>query len=173
MVFIILMNQKQKNGYPWLYELNKCKVKGFNNGLYELELSRNSKNNDFELRRIIFGNLNLESLPVYKADDLKNSFWTIHRFGYGARPTVMNSNPNFRLPHERSRPVHYAYLLAGKDQNPGQANKYICPESFGVERAIFTWDDISKTRLTIDLISFERILPVWQGTVIFPTGFFV
>ena len=93
-----------------------------------------------------------------------------HDFSYGARDTKQVYNEDFVLPHEESDPVHFGYLLAGASRDPSHAEHYICPESFGIERAIFTWE--SKTELVVDLISFERILPVWQGKITFANDFF-
>ncbi len=75
----------------------------------------------------------------------------------------MTQSTGFDYNSESSDPVPYAYLLAGSRPCAVEADYYVCPESFGVERAIFSWNDEARTALTLDLISFERILPVWQA----------
>jgi len=161
---------KPKRAYGRLAELSRCTATVLDSRWLWLELHRISGEGNFEFRRIVFGNLDVTKIPTYKASDPKNSFWTMHRFGYGARDTKQVYNEKFVLPHEENAPVHFGYLLAGTSRDPSHADYYICPESFGVERAIFTWE--SKNVLVVDLISFERILPVWQGRITFPSDFF-
>ena len=165
-----IANPQPKRGYARLAELSRCTSSLMDNRWLWLELHRISGEGDFEFRRIVFGNLDITKIPAYKPKDPKNSFWTMHRFGFGARNTRQVYNENFVLPHEESDPVHFGYLLAGTSRDPSHADHYICPESFGVERAIFTWEP--KNVLVIDLISFERILPVWQGRIKFPKNYF-
>ena len=159
-----------KRGYGRLAELCKCKVYQLSNGRYWLELRRQGCCDQFEFRRIVFGNLDLKNIPPYDEQNLEKSFWTLHRFGYGARNTSQIYEKDYVLPHGEDGPVPFAYLLAGETENAQDAEHYVCPESFGIERAIFTWE--SKNELVIDLISFERILPVWQGRITFPNDFF-
>jgi hypothetical protein len=87
----------------------------------------------------------LEDIPIYR------DFWTLHRFGYGARDTVMDYDNTFLPPSDTPIPSHYAYQLGGEG-SADEAFNYICPEGFGVERAIFAWEDSSRTKLVIDLI---------------------
>lgn len=162
-------NPQSKRGYGRLSEMRKAVFAKLSNGCFWLELRRQGCDQSFEFRRIVFGNLNLKAVPLYDADSPEDSFLTIHRFGYGARSTNMEYKKKFELPHGEKSPPHFAYLLAGDSSDAESANSYICPESFGVERAIFTWE--SPTILAIDLISFERILPVWQGRIEFPDGY--
>lgn len=152
---------KQEVFYRWLYEFNQCLLRRLSDNRVEIELRRAGTEGKYELRRFIFGNIDLDKIPVYS-----EGFWTLHRFGYGARDTSMNYDADFVPPSETSQISHYAYQLGGEGDSSDSFN-YICPEGFGVERAIFSWEDFSKTRLVIDLISFERILPVWQGIVDF------
>ena len=165
-----IADPQPKRAYGRLAELSQCTASIIDNRWLWLELHRVSGEGNFEFRRIVFGNLDIKKIPQYDKENPKKSFWTMHRFGYGARDTTQRYEEGFKLPHERSEPVHFGYLLAGTSRDPKHADYYICPESFGVERAIFTWE--SETELVIDLISFERILPVWQGNVTFPDGFF-
>ena len=58
----------------------------------------------------------------------------------------------------------YAFLLAENVGDGSDKALFIQPESWGIERAIMSFDE-SRTQLSIDLISFERIIPVWQGLV--------
>lgn len=165
-----IADPQPKRAYGRLAELSKCVASLIDDRWLWLELHRISGEGNFEFRRIVFGNLDVKQIPPYNANDPENSFWTMHRFGYGARDTNQPYDEGFVLPHEKSDPVHFGYLLASTSRDPGHADHYICPESFGVERAIFTWE--SETELVIDLISFERILPVWQGKVTFDDDFF-
>ena len=165
-----IANPQPKRGYPRLAELKQCLVYKLDNGMYWLELRRQGCCEQFEFRRIVFGNIDLTNIPRYNEQNLEESFWTLHRFGYGARTTNQVYDKKFSLPHGDESPPHFSYLLAGQHDDASYAEHYICPESFGVERAIFTWK--SDTELVIDLISFERILPVWQGKVKFKNAFF-
>jgi hypothetical protein len=159
-----------KTCYKILPEFKQCSVSRLTNGSYCLEVHRQGGEGSYEFRRMVFGNLDLENIPQYNPKKPEKSFWTMHRFGYGARDTTQLYQKKFPLPHGAKTPVHFGYLLAGKSQNAVTAKHYICPESFGIERAIFTWEP--KNVLVIDLISFERILPVWQGRIKFPKNYF-
>ncbi|MCG9890781.1 MAG: hypothetical protein MH252_06880 [Thermosynechococcaceae cyanobacterium MS004] len=147
--------------YRWLYEFDLCLVRSLSDNRAEIELRRAGTEGKYELRRFIFGNIDLNKIPAYL-----DGFWTLHRFGYGARDTSMNYDADFTPPSKTPQVSHYAYQLGGEGDSTTSFN-YICPEGFGVERAIFAWEDSSKRRLVIDLISFERILPVWQGIIDF------
>ena len=153
-----------------LAEFDCFQVSQLSNGTYWLELHRHSKDGKFEFRRVVFGNLNLKKIPKYNQKKPEKSFWTMHRFGYGSRDTVQHYRKKFPLPNGETSPTHFGYLLAGRNEKAVKATHYICPESFGIERAIFTWEP--KNVLAIDLISFERILPVWQGRIKFPKNYF-
>lgn len=159
-----------KTCYKILPEFDQCSVSRLTNGAYCLEIHRQGGEGGFEFRRIVFGNLDLENIPKYNSKKPEKSFWTMHRFGYGARDTTQLYQKKFPLPHGAKTPAHFGYLLAGTKQSAASARHYICPESFGIERAIFTWEP--KNVLVIDLISFERILPVWQGRIKFPKNYF-
>ena len=153
-----LSDPQSKRYYGWLYQFNACAIRYLSDERVELELRRAGIDGEYELRRFVFGNISLQKIPVYP------EFWTLHRFGYGARDTVMDYESEFVPPSDTPVPSYYAYQLGGEGKAE-EANNYICPEGFGVERAIFSWEDESRTRLVIDLISFERILPLWQGVV--------
>jgi hypothetical protein len=152
--------------YHWLYEFDQCLLRQLSDDRFELELRRSGANDKYELRRFVFGNIDINNIPIYSKSSPEETIWTLHRFGYGARNTSMDYDADFVPPSETSQVSHYAYQLGG-EVDPGKSFNYICPEGFGVERAIFAWEDSSKSRLVIDLISFERILPVWQGIVNF------
>ena len=147
-----------KTTLPSLYGLNECVLRRLADSRVEIELRRNGVAGQYDLRRIVVGNIDLNEIPVYP------SFWTLHRFGYGARDTVMNYNEAFRPPSEPLEISHYGYQLGGEG-TPDSATNYICPEGFGVERAILSWSCSARSQLVVDLISFERILPLWQGTI--------
>lgn len=160
----------RKQGYGWLRELKTCSISPQSNGLFTLELLRTADTSNFELRRIVFGNINLkDKVPVYNPRQPEETIWTLDRFGLGARNTSMTYDTTFIPPHGETTPSHFAYILAGSSQDPKDAIKYVCPEPFGVERAIFAWANPEKTKLVIDLMSFERILPVWQGEIDLPS----
>ena len=130
--------------------------------LYELEFGRSCEADQFQLRRIVLGNLDLGAILS------SSEPFTIHRFGYGARPTVMDYDPTFRPPTDPANPAHYAFLLAGPDDK-GDADYFICPESFGVERVILSGNRRERT-ISVDLVSFERILFLWRATFRVPDG---
>ena len=155
-----LSDPQEKIYFRWLYEFDTCILRRLSDGRVELELRRSGTEGEYQLRRFVFGNILLEEIPVYP------DFWTLHRFGYGARNTVMDYDDKFVPPSDTSIASHYAYQLGGEG-SADEAFNYICPEGFGVERAIFAWEDSSREQLVIDLISFERILPLWQGKVDF------
>lgn len=147
-----------KTQLPSLYGLTECVVRRLTDSRVEIELRRTGVAGQYGLRRIVIGNIDLNSIPVYP------SFWTLHRFGYGARDTVMDYEKRFRPPSEPLDISHYAYQLGGEGTANSAVN-YICPEGFGVERAILSWSSSTRSKLVVDLISFERILPLWQGTI--------
>ncbi len=153
-------------GHKWLYQLDKCFLRSLRQNdvgtaLYDLEFQRSCCKGEFQLRRLVFGNLDLRAIW--------NSVepWTLHRFGYGARPTIMDYDAGFEPPTNPNHPAHYAYLLAGThavSKGTGRADYYVMPEPFGLERAIFSRDRATND-LVIDLISFERILFLWRARV--------
>ena len=65
------------------------------------------------------------------------------------------------LPRDRA---HYAFLLGGRSHDD---TAYVVPEAFGIERVILSWRDPQRTLLDIDIIGFERLLPIWRGTIDF------
>ncbi len=155
-----LSDPQVKKNYSLLYQLTTCELIKYDNNLYDIQLiNSNSKNLDqYGIKRIIIGNIFLDDIPVYP------DYFTFNRFDFGSRDTTMDYDPNFS-PTSESCPIsHYAYILAGKKE-PKDAIRYVCPEGFGVERIILSWEDITQKNLVIDIISFERILPVWQGVV--------
>lgn len=143
---------------PWLFDLKECAVRQLGDSRFEFELRREGIAGKYELQRIVIGNIDLDDIPVYP------EYLTLHRFGYGARDTVMDYDPKFRPPSEPLQISHYAYPLGGEG-DAADASNDICPEGFGVERAILSWSSAERTELAIDLISFERILPLWQGRI--------
>ncbi|MEM7391431.1 MAG: hypothetical protein AAF492_03705, partial [Verrucomicrobiota bacterium] len=151
---------KPRKHYAPLYAMDQCIVRTLIDGRKELDLRISSPGTDYGLRRIVMGNLDLDALPIYPET------FTFHRFGYGARDTVSTYDPDY-VPASDVLPVaHYAYLLGG-DGAPDEATTYIIPENYGVERLVLSWDDYHRTVLTVDIIGFERILPIWQGHISF------
>ncbi len=149
------------HGHRWLYALNACVIRriahsGHQGQPYELEFQHTGNQGAFQLRRVVLGNLDLQAILASPTPS------TIHRFGYGARPTVMDYDPAFRPPTDPAHPGPYAFLLAGPDDQ-GRCDYFICPEAFGVERAILTGDPLNRT-ITVELVSFERILLLWRAT---------
>ena len=154
------------HGHTWLYEIDSAVIRPLASGSFrnrfELEFRRSTRKELFQLRRIVLGNLDIEAILRSPAP------LTIHRFGYAARPTVMEYDPAFRPATDPDNPDTYAFLLAGPDdigQEGGRddSNYFTCPESFGVERAILSGDTQNRT-MTVELVSFERILLLWKAT---------
>ena len=165
-VYNISRTVKQQN-YRWLYEIDTCFAQKLGNGdLYEFELrrARSAGPAGRQLRRIIVGNVALSDI---KRAGERDPF-TFFKFGYGARPATMRYDPNFVPAGEQQGPVPYAYLLAGKARQTSTARTYVHPEGFGVERLILSWKDPSRKILEVDIMGFERILPIWKGEVAFP-----
>jgi len=159
---------RHKHGYTWLKDLKKCAVAKHTNNRFTIELQRSKSVSGLELRRIVFGNLDLTNIPVYDSNRPEETVWTLDRFGYGPRKTELPYLPGFIPPHGNNEPAPFAFVLAGlPSDKTSRANHYVCPEPFGIERAIFSWANSQKSKLIIDLMSFERILPVWQGEIDF------
>jgi len=154
---------RPKAGYRWLYEFDTCVYRELPVGRFELEFQRSKGSGRPELRRLVIGNIG--NVPQYP-DNL-----TVNRFGYGPRETIMDYDPTFVPPaSDSATPAVYTYLLAG--WTIADANLYITPESFGLERAILSRPSPFSTNdsnvIEMDLISFERILPVWQARITLP-----
>ena len=105
-----IASPQPKCGYGRFAELQKCLVYKLDNGLYWLELRRQGCSDQFEFRRIVFGNLDLANIPRYDKNKLNKSFWTMHRFGYGSRTTNQTYNKKFQLPHGKKKPAHFGLL---------------------------------------------------------------
>ena len=124
----------------------------------ELELEA-PKAKGLDLHRVLIGNIDLTELKR------NGSSKTIDRFGFNPRSTVRDYCPDWRPAVESGvKGAPYAWLLArGASEDEGV---FIQSESWGVERAILT--RLSKKKLVVDLISFERIVPVWRATLKIP-----
>ena len=153
---------QKKSNYSSLYKIDTCILRILDDKRVELDLRSSTVDKAYGFRRLVVGNIDLDSIPVFPA------FYTMHRLGFGARNTVMYYDPGFVPSSDLEIKPHYAYLLGGDGEN-NDAKTYIPPEGFGIERVILSWKNYDRTVLTIDLISFERILPIWQGDIAFDT----
>ncbi|WP_299489999.1 hypothetical protein [Acaryochloris sp. IP29b_bin.137] len=156
-----------KRGYSWLYDFDSCTIRTLESGKHEVEFLRSNYPTEFQLRRLVFGNIDLHyagsdsEVPQYPRS------LTIHRIGYDPRPTTLNYDPDFRPNVAPDAAGRYAFLLAGSIISG--SSSYVTPESFGVERLILSRDYCDPSILVVDAISFERILPVWQVRVKLPS----
>jgi len=136
-VYEIFAPKEMISRYCWMYQLSQVILRPQVGGHFELELKRNWDPKDVhfkdQLLRVVLGNLKMESIPVYP------EYWTMNRFGYGARETTMSYDVDWVLPMDPVDRLHYGYLLGGREGEEG--DKYICPEGYGVERAVFSWKD--------------------------------
>lgn len=147
-------NPQFKIHYGKLYSLKHCQWYQKTDGRYDLELIRDIFNDGWDFRRIIFGNLPLDTISP------GNPF-TLHRLDVGPRDTIQLYDDDFVPPGESPNLPAFSYILGGEG-NIQDSIRYILPESFGLERAIF---EVEADFLVITLISFERILPVWRGRI--------
>ena len=147
--------------YPQLASVEKAVIsKTTSTDLYEIQLINTATNLErTDLHKIIIGNIKLTEIPIYP------NYKTIHRFCFNPRDTSSEYDhqwlPANELYNDKKAP--YACLLAANTS--GDKHIYIQPESWGLERAILSYVDRGKKKLTIDLISYERIIPVWQGEI--------
>ncbi|GAA4278014.1 hypothetical protein [Aquimarina mytili] len=141
---------KEKKHYSILQNINMYEINVLNTGKHEIVLY-NSSAKAKELQRLVVGNIDLDSIPTYP------EIQTIDRFCFAPRKTTSKYDENW-LPSsiKEKNNTTYAFLLT--DQN-----NYIQPESWGLERMILSKEN--NERLIIDLISYERILPIWQGSI--------
>ncbi|MEL6637146.1 MAG: hypothetical protein AAFR05_10385 [Bacteroidota bacterium] len=144
----------QKN-YPTLKKLTRATLRRTRVGKYELQLLNKKPRAQKELHRIVIGNLDLDQIPHYP------NFFTLHRFAFCPRNTTALYDPDWRPcseSHDKKSALYAAVLAAGPDDDA----IYIQPESWGIERAILSREGED---LVVDLISYERIVPVWQGRI--------
>lgn len=148
----------ERNRLRWLYEIDLVLDRRQGAVCRELSFHRTGGAGDsHEFRRMVLGNLQVEKIPVFPG------YMTFHRFGFATRPTEMrHGDPNPWTPEPGEVRPPYAFLLGGTADEP---DRYILPEAFGVERVILSFDAADRRDLVVDLIGFERIVPVWQGTV--------
>ncbi|WP_299675854.1 hypothetical protein [uncultured Tenacibaculum sp.] len=138
---------KEKDHYSQLAHVNSFQLLELENQLHEIVLV-NVNANDRELHKIVLGNIDINSIPEYP------NFLTIDRFCFSPRPTKSyydkNWKPSSIINQENTM---YSFLLTNE-------NSFIQPEGWGIERAILSKNN---GNIVIDLISYERILPLWQG----------
>lgn len=146
---------KVKKNYPVLKKFNRAAIRKTSAGLHEIQLLNKKPRAKKELHRIVIGNINLNNIPVYP------DYYTLHRFGFSPRATSTLYDANWRPASERyrSKKAVYACCLAS---GPDHQATYVQPESWGIERAILSREG---DFLVIDIISYERIVPVWQGKI--------
>ncbi|MEW7291618.1 hypothetical protein [Aquimarina sp. 2304DJ70-9] len=141
---------KEKKHYGILQNLNTYEINFLNTGKYEIVLYNNSANTK-ELYKLIVGNIDIDTIPTYP------EIQTIDRFCFAPRKTTSEYDKNW-LPSsiKEKNNTTYAFALTSD-------NNYIQPESWGIERMILSKENDEK--IIIDLISYERILPIWQGAI--------
>ncbi len=141
---------KEKKHYSILQNLTTYEINFLNTGKYEIVLYNNSANAK-ELQKLVVGNIDLDTIPTYP------EIQTIDRFCFAPRKTTSEYDKSWCPPSIKEKNnTTYAFLLTS-------GNNYIQPESWGIERMILSKEN--NEMLTIDLISYERILPIWQGTI--------
>ena len=141
------------NNYGQLKAIDVFELKSTTEGLHELTLSRTSDSiGSKDLHTIVLGNFRLEDIPTYP------ELLTYDRFCFAVRPTTSTYNLSWEAPSLIGRSsCKYGFLLT-------KNNAFIQPEGWGIERAILSRSPDDANEITVDLISYERILPVWQGT---------
>jgi hypothetical protein len=146
-----------KNKYPILSKLDTLIITKTSVGLYELQLKIKDPANDTSLCKIVLGNLSL---------DLGDDFFVIDRFCFNPRQTVSHYDHNWLPAAETfgaTKKAVYAFVLGREvSTDDVSGNIFIQPENWGIERVILKRED---NLLFIDLISYERIVPVWQGKI--------
>lgn len=154
-----------KNKYHQLNLVEKVVIiQSTYKGLVEIEIRFAISEYKTDLHKIIIGNINLES------NEITNNFLTIDRFCFNPRKTVSHYNDEWLPAAEKfgsEKKAVYAFLLGAERSYENKygsfkGHVFIQPESWGLERAILKREG---DLLTIDLISYERIVPVWQGTI--------
>lgn len=155
-LYDVLHPQAQvKKNYPTLKKMTIATISKTKAGLHELQLVNKKPRAQKELHRIVIGNIDLDQIPHYP------EYFTLHRFGFSPRNTSSLYDADWRPASERyrSKQALYACCLAA---GPDHQATYIQPESWGIERAILSREGKD---LVIDIISYERIVPVWQGRI--------
>lgn len=151
----------EKKFYSQLADLTRAEIRCTSSKLHELTLVRPCAQ-ELDLHRIVIGNLDLRKVPGYPRS------LVIDRFCYAPRPTSMLYDDTWRPPaHEEagdSPSAMYACLLAQGGDWDENSGTFLQPESWGVERAILSRTPGGR-HLVIDLMSFEHIVPVWQGYI--------
>ncbi|MCH7876411.1 MAG: IPT/TIG domain-containing protein [Gemmatimonadetes bacterium] len=149
--------------YTQLRDLKKWSLHRTDVGLYEIVLARDpTPGNQLELHHVVLGNLDLRALRT------NTGLYTLDRFCYAARHTSTDYDPAWRpaiLTTGGVKRARYGALLGGR-QGTTARYVFVLPEAYGVERAVLQFTN--PTTLIIDLISYERIVPVWQGTLTLP-----
>lgn len=151
-----VLDPDYKEKYPVLRGIDRMVISETTQGLSEIRLVVGTPTAPTSLYQIVIGNLDLDSTV------LRNDFLTIDRFCFNPRPTTSRYDHNWRPAaelHGAEKKAIYAFVLGAKLDGE---SVFIQPESWGIERAILKRDG---NRLTVDLISYERIVPVWQGWV--------
>lgn len=151
-----------KAHYAQLADLTTAVIHRTEQNLDEVILERSSPCHPLELHRIVLGNLDLATIRE------KGKFFTLDRFCFNPRPTSDLYCPKWKPAVERyghARQTPYGFLLAQPPDQGQNRGVFIQPESWGVERAVLSFEGSGRNVLVIDLISFERIVPVWQGRI--------
>jgi hypothetical protein len=152
-----------KNLYPQLAKLTRATVWKTAEGLHELVIENPEADPEkLELHRVVIGNISLSQLGK------RSRYRVVDRFGFNPRPTVTSYDANWRPANEQDGGIEnapYAWLLARPEKGGAEQGVYIQSESWGVERAILSLDDLDPRKLVVDLISFERIVPVWRARI--------
>ena len=165
----------------WLFETPAITITKLTDGSQELRLSWHDRDADSEyhLGAIVIGNLNFKKdIPIAGTRKAAMTFW---RIGYAPRKTVMDYDSHWSPSSEGNR---YAFLVGSKTKGRKPISKcadasdlrsdttlvdrLMIPEAFGLERLILSWENSKKRTLVIDLISYERIIPVCQYRISFP-----
>ncbi|MFK8010374.1 MAG: hypothetical protein AB8H03_28730 [Saprospiraceae bacterium] len=159
-----ILKPQVKNKYHQLKKINNIIISKTSVGLDELEIRCADPESETALHKIVIGNIDLNS------EEIKNGFLTIDRFCFNPRKTISFYQHDWLPAAEKfgaDKEAVYAFLLGAKNdyQNSHghfKGHIYIQPESWGLERAILKREG---NILTIDLISYERIIPIWQASI--------
>ncbi len=153
-----------KTNYHFLSTITKAVLSRTLEGLAELRLVCEHPPSDTALHEIVIGNIDIE------AEALQNGFLTMDRFCFHPRKTTSYYDHGWLPAAERygaHKKAVYAFFLGaarGYQSDAGwlKGQIFIQPESWGIERAILSRKG---NKLTLDLMSYERIVPVWQGSI--------
>ncbi|MEO0445101.1 MAG: hypothetical protein AAF191_03380 [Verrucomicrobiota bacterium] len=152
-----------KTHYGELAKLSQCVIKETESGLLEISLTNpDAFAADLDLHRIVLGNISMDLIPTYP------DYYTFNRFCYNPRPTTSYYDHAWKPAHKTGEEAPYAFVLGRTRDDDPNTGVFIQPESWGIERCILSFADADRSVLVVDLMSFERIVPVWQGIITFP-----